>query len=126
MSYREISSGAILLPWRDGRREIPLKASKRNLSGVIIDSLPGNKAVGVGDVVYLDLGKSQGIEVGNMLYVVRKVAPDREYRGAITLPQEVLGALVIVGAGRNASTALVVKNVETIYLGDNVVTVLPE
>lgn len=126
MSYREISSGAILLPWRDSRREIPLKASSRNLAGIIVDSLPGNKAVGVGDVVYLDLGKSQGIEVGNMLYVVRKVVPDREYRGAITLPQEVLGALVIVGAGRNTSTALVVKNVETIYLGDTVVTVLPE
>ena len=125
-SNREISSGALLLPWRDGRREIPLKASHRNLSGIIVDSLPGSKAVGVGDVVYLDLGISQGIEVGNMLYVVRKVVPDREYRGSITLPQEVLGALVIVSVGRDASTALVIKNVETIYLGDMVVTVLPE
>jgi hypothetical protein len=126
MSFREISSGAILLPWRDGRREIPLKASSRNLSGVIIDSLTGNKAVGVGNVVYLDLGKSQGIEVGNMLYVVRTVLPDREFRSTVTLPQEVLGALVIVGVGRDTSTALIVKNAETIFLGDKVVTVLPE
>jgi hypothetical protein len=126
MSYREISSGAILLPWRGGRKEIPLKASSRSLSGIILDSLPGNKAVGVGDVVYLDLGKSQGLEVGNMLYVVRQPVPDRGYSGDIALPQEVLGALVIIRAGRDASTALVVKNVETIYLGDRVVTVLPE
>ena len=126
LSYREISSGELLLPWRDGRREVPLKASNRSLSGIIVDSLPGYKAVGVGDVVYLDLGKSQGIEVGNMLYVVREVVPDREYRDTVTLPQEVLGALVIVGVGRDASTALIVKNVETIYLGDKVMTVLPE
>jgi hypothetical protein len=126
MSFREISSGAILLPWRDGRREIPLKATNRSLSGIILDSLSGNKAVGVGNVVYLDLGKSQGIEVGNMLYVVRTVLPDREFRGAVTLPQEVLGALIIVGVGRDTSTALIIKNAETIFLGDKVVTVLPE
>jgi hypothetical protein len=126
MSYREISSGAILLPWREGRREIPLKITSRPLSGVILGSLPGNRAVGVGDVVYLDLGKNQGIEVGNMLYAVRKVVPDREYAGTVTLPKEVLGALVVVSTGKDASTALIIKSAETIYLGDQVVTVLPE
>ena len=126
MSYREISSGSILLPWREARRVIPLKAAHRDLSGTILDSLPGNKAVGVGDVVYLDLGKNQGLEVGNLLYVVRNVVPDKEYRGNISLPREVVGAVVIVSTGRNASTALVVKNVETVYLGDTVETVLPD
>lgn len=125
-SYREISSGALLIPRRDTRREIHLKSSSRSSSGIILDSLTGNKAIGVGDVVYLDLGTRQGVEVGNMLYVVRQAAPDREYRGDITLPQELIGALVIVDAGRDTSTALVIKNVETIYLGDTTVTVLPE
>jgi LysM domain len=124
-SYREISSGAILLPRREGRQEVPLKATSRNLSGIILESFTGNKAVGVGDLVYLDLGVAQGVAVGNMLYVVRQPVPEKEYRGAATLPQELLGALVIISVSRDTSTALIIKNVEAIDLGDKVVTVLP-
>ena len=125
-SFREISSGALLLPWRNGRQEIPLKGSVTDLSGIILDSLPGIKAIGTGEVVYLDLGKSQGVQVGNLLYVVRKVRPDRAHRDTVTLPQELLGAVVIVEVRRDTATALVVKSVETIYPGDQVVTVLPQ
>lgn len=125
-SFREISSGSLLLPRREVRREIPLKASRSSLSGIILDSLTGNKINGVGDVLFLDLGNRQGLEVGNMLYVVRQPVPEREYRSSVVLPLEVIGALVVIDAGRDASTALVVKNIETIYLGDTVVTLLPE
>jgi mannose-6-phosphate isomerase-like protein (cupin superfamily) len=122
-SFREIGNGAILLPWREGRREIPLKGTTRALSGIILDSQSGNRAVAAGDVVYLDLGKQQGVEIGNMLQVIRQPLPDRKISGDnIVLPREIVAALVIVGTGRDTSTALVIKNVETIYLGDQVIT----
>lgn len=125
-SYREISKGAYLLPWQDRRREIPLKSTKLSLNGFIIDSLPGIKAIGAGEVVYIDLGKKQGLEVGNLLYAVRTVKPDREFdSAAITLPDEVLGALLVVYVRKNVATAIVLKSAETIFVGDRVVTVLP-
>jgi LysM repeat protein len=124
-SYREISSGAILLPWHEGRHEIPLKAASSNISGIILQTFTGNKAVGIGDVIYLDQGKDQGVALGNMFYVVRQPVPDKKYREGITLPQELVGALVIIGISRNTSTALIVKNVDSIYLGDMVVSVAP-
>ena len=123
-SFREISSGAFLLPWRNSRREIPLKSSSLPLSGIIMESLTGNKAVGAGDLVYLDLGKEQGLELGNMLHLVRQPIPDRPYVGP--LPQELVAALVVVGVGRDSSTAIIIKSVETVYLGEKVVTVLPQ
>lgn len=124
-STREISPGAYLLPYKDkGRREIALKSSGTDLKGYIIESFKGVSIIAAGDVVYIDLGASQGAEVGNMLYIVRDVTIDQRYvEGRIDkLPQELLGALVILETGKKSSTALVVKSIDTIYKGDRIVS----
>jgi hypothetical protein len=121
-SYLEITSGSLLMPYRDKRREIALKAATTELHGSIIDSRLGNITIGAEDVVYLDLGTSQGVEVGNMLYVVKDVQPDSRFvtRDVGNLPKEVLGAVVVVETGARTSTALVVKSVDAIHVGDQV------
>ena len=124
-SAREISPGAYLLPYKDNRRrEIALKSTRVDLKGYIIESYSGVSVIAAGDVVYIDLGTSQGAEVGNMLYVVRDVKIDQRYvEGRIDrLPQELLGALVILETGKKTATALVVKSIDTIYKGDRIVS----
>ncbi len=124
-SFREISPGAYLLPYKESRRrEISLKETSTDLKGYIIESLSGTSVIAAGDVVYIDLGSSQGAAVGNLLYVVRDVMIDQRYvEGRIdSLPQEVLGALVILDAGKKTSTALVVKSIDSIYKGDRIVS----
>jgi hypothetical protein len=124
-SFKEISPGAYLLPYKESRRrEISLKNTNTDLKGYIIESLSGISAIATGDIVYIDLGSSQGAAVGNLLYVVREMVIDQRYvEGRIdALPQEVLGALVILNAGKRTSTALVVKNIDTIYKGDRIVS----
>ena len=121
-SFQEISAGAFLLPWRDRRLTVPLKAADRDLTGYIVETQTGNTALAARDVVYLDLGLAQGAQPGNMLYIVRDVTPDQRYALAKIekLPVEVLGALVVVESGINSSTAVIVKSVDTIYRGDRV------
>lgn len=121
-SYLEISPGSWLVPYQDKRHEVTLKAADKNLDGYIIESKLGNITIGEGDVVYLDLGNSQGLKPGNMVYVVRDIPVDKTYdkRDVGTLPQLLLGALVVVETADNTSTALVIKSAETIYLGDKV------
>jgi len=121
-SFMEIGAGSYLMPYRDRRREVVMKASSRELSGYIIDTQTGNKAIAAGDIAFLDLGSSQGVEAGNMLYVAREVVPDQQYvHGAVDkLPAEVVGALVVVETGEKTSTALVIKSIDTIYIGDRV------
>lgn len=123
-STREISPGAYLSPYQENRRrEIALKNNSKDLKGYIIESRSGTSIIAAGDVVYIDLGSSQGAEVGNMLYIVRDVTIDQRYvEGRIDkLPQELLGALVILETGKKTSTALVVKSIDTIYKGDRIV-----
>jgi hypothetical protein len=122
-SFLEIGTGAFLLPYRERKREVYLRAADRELNGYIVDTLSGSVLIGEGDVVYLDLGRAQGLKSGNMLYVVRDVIPEKKFydlRPQVKLPVDVLGALVVVGVGERTATALVVKNIDTIYRGDRV------
>lgn len=121
---REISPGSYLMPYKENRRhEIPLKMTTKDLKGYIIDSQSGVSIIAAGDIVYIDLGSAQGAEVGNMLYIVRDVTLDQRYaEGRIDkLPQELLGALVILETGKKVATALVVKSIDAIYKGDRLV-----
>lgn len=122
---KEISPGSYLMPYKDNRRhDVSLKMSTTELKGYILDSYSGIGIISAGDIVYIDLGSSQGAVAGNMLYIVRDVTLDQAYaEGRVDrLPQELLGALVILETGRKVSTALVVKSIDAIYKGDRIVS----
>jgi hypothetical protein len=124
-TYQDINPGAYLLPYReDRRREITLKRPTRELRGYIVESYSGTSIIAAGDIVYIDLGKAQGAEPGNMLYIVRDVQLDQNLvEGRVDkLPQELLGALVILETGARTATALVVKSIDAIYNGDRLIT----
>jgi LysM repeat protein len=121
-SYQEIGAGSFLLPYRERRRDVALKAASREFQGYIVDSQTGNNILGAGDIAFLDLGRRQGAEAGNMLYIVRDVELDQKFIDVPVgkLPEELIGALVVVDVGENTSTALIIKSIDTIYRGDRV------
>jgi len=122
---QEITSGSYLLPARDNKlREIPLKMTTRDLKGYIVDSYSGIGIIASGDIVYIDLGSRHGAEPGNMLYIVRDVTIDGSSLSGYTqkLPQELLGALVILETGKTTATAIVVKSIDAIYKGDRLIS----
>jgi hypothetical protein len=124
-NYREITLGAALIPYRNGQKiEVPLKRPTRDLKGYIVDSYSGTSIIAAGDIVYIDLGKNQGAEPGNMLYIVRDLVLDQKLvEGRVSkLPQELLGALVVLDTRNNTATALVVKSIDAIYKGDRLIT----
>lgn len=122
---QEITPGSYLMPARSNKRqEIPLKMPTRELKGYIVDSYTSLSIIASGDIVYLDLGSNHGAEPGNMLYIVRNVTIDGSSITGYTekLPQELLGALVILETNKNTSTAIVVKSIDAIYKGDRIVS----
>lgn len=123
-NFKEISAGSYLLPYReDRRREVALKMPQQDLRGYVLESYSGANTIAAGDIVHVDIGEEQGGEPGNMLYIVRDVTIDQRYsEGRIDrLPQELLGALVILETNRKTSVALVVKSIDAIYKGDKIV-----
>jgi len=124
-SFKEVEPGDLLVPYQQiKRRSISLKMATRPLSGMIVESASGSSSIASGDVVYLDMGTAQGAEPGNLLYVIRKVSIEKmlvdRYVGQ--LPNEVIGAMVIVEVGKMTSTAIVVKSIDAIFRADEVVS----
>jgi hypothetical protein len=121
-SYLEIGLGCFLLPYEDKHREISLKAASTDLDGYVVETRLGNVLTGLNDIIYLDMGKLKGIEIGNLVYIVRDVKPDPDTltRDVGKLPQEVYAAAVIVEAHDKTSSALVIKSSEAIAVGDHV------
>lgn len=124
-SHKEIEPGDLLVPYQPIKRsEITLKMVERPFKGYIVESATGNNSIAAGDVVYLDLGTAQGVEVGNLLYIIRQVNIEKmlvdRYVGQ--LPNEVVGALVVVETGSKTSTAIVVKSIDAIFKGNEVVS----
>jgi len=124
-NFKEISSGSFLIPYHNGRsHEVTLKMATRDLKGYIVESSSGTQVIAAGDIVYIDLGSAAGAMAGNMLYIVRDVTLDKSIslRQVERLPQELLGALVILETGKKTATALVVKSIDAIYKGDKLIS----
>jgi len=121
-SYLEIEPGSALLPYKNRKKEVTLQAPELDLSGYIVETRSGIQAIAAGDIAYIDSGERQGVRVGNIFYVVRKVKVEIDYFSTsdYDLPVDVLGALLIVETAENTSTALVIKSIDSIYKGDRI------
>lgn len=76
------------------------------------------------NVVYLDKGRADGVDVGNTFEVVRSgdpllEPPDRPLNSP-RLPREVIGHLVVFDAQETASSAYVRRSVVELLVGDHV------
>ncbi len=124
-SFREIEPGDGLTPYREiKRREIALKAASSPIKGSIVDTYSGNDVVAAGDTVYLDIGRKDGLEVGNLCYVIRQVKIEKMMVSTHVkhLPHEVLGAVLVIRTGNRSSTGIVIKSIDGIFRNDKVVT----
>lgn len=119
-TFLEIEPGAALVPYKSMKKEVTLRAPEVDLSGYIVETRTGIQAIAAGDIAYIDLGARQGVQPGNVLYVIRKAKVEIKYfsESDYDLPVDVIGAVVVVEVADNSATVLVIKSIDTIYKGD--------
>jgi len=124
-SFREIQRGALLLPWQPQVREIELKKAAQELSGYIIAGGDGKIALSQFDVIFVDFGAAEGLEVGNLLYISRqRMATELAYGAEeLQLPDVLLGSAVVLETRPHTAAALVLKAADSMYFGDRVTIV---
>ncbi len=123
-STQEIERGNILLLHTEPQQNIALRRADAVHSGTIITGQQRQLSLAQGDVFYVDMGENTGIEVGNMLTVVRprKATEFALQSKNITLPDTLLGRAVVVKTGTTTSAALLLKGTEPVMRGDLVYT----
>lgn len=123
--YREVTRGAELFEYVPHRSELTLKQAVAQ-QGTLIASQQHKIAQGADDIIYIDLGSEQQIESGNLLYISRPRHVSDELlkqAGDLELPDEVLGAAVVIEPKNQTSSALIIKSVNAIHVGDNITMV---
>jgi hypothetical protein len=121
---REIERGAKVGPLVRVFRTVPPSPPKVDAQGTVVAMLTQDQLIGQGEVVFIDLGKRSGIEVGNRMFVVRRgdafpkkmsVQAGQDDR---KFPARALGEIVIVDVGERISIGLVTLAVQEMSIGD--------
>lgn len=116
----EIERGCVLLPVEEVDTTVTLQRSMIPLEGYIVAAHPEKLTFGQHDIFYIDLGRDAGLEVGNMMTIVRpRKATDMALQDRnVVLPDTLLGRALVVKTGETISAALILKSTEPIYRGD--------
>lgn len=119
-----IERGAYLAPWPDrASREVVQRPNQQVVGGVLVAAEAAvTSEIGEHHLVFVDRGTADGVKDGNVFTVVRKGDPYASKASPVAdaLPDEDIGALLVVDAKEHASTALVVKSRRELLVGDRV------
>ena len=112
-SNREILAGDRLLrtPREPSRTRFVPRAPEEEIEGRIIDVMDGVSQIGQFDVVVLDRGMVDGVEVGDVLAMFKagRVVRDPETREDVLLPDERAGELIVFRTFERVSYGLVMR-----------------
>ena len=106
-------------------KRVQRRPNQRQIDGYIIAAQQEIiSEIGEHHLVFLDKGRADGVEEGNVFTVVRSGDPyGREMNEIIRdphLPKEDVGTLLVVDAQQSSSAALVVRSFRELYVGDKV------
>jgi hypothetical protein len=121
-SRREIGRGDHLLPRVQDSPDIAVTMGAPGTSGQLA-YVPDEREISGGfDVVFLNRGSSDGLEVGNLLEVVRyggqRWGAAFDKKASIALPTEVVAHLVVLETKDDTSMAFVAHAADVVAVGD--------
>lgn len=117
-AYRPVERGDYVGPWPEtaGRRVQPA-ANETDVKAYIVETLESAQSeVGEHHVVFLDKGRAEGVKVGNVFSVYGR--GDRFTREVSGLPNEELGRLLVIDVQEHAATAMVIRSLRELSVGD--------
>ena len=127
---KEIHRGARLRPYVEPPGKVARKYSEQNLSGYIVTAFDGKLVLGQYDVIHIDIGAVDGLEVGHQLQIYRpreltKIARQNAAEDTV-LPDIELGEAIVLEVQQSTAAAVILSigNLP-LYRGDRVATVLP-
>ena len=125
-SFREIERGAWLAPRRVVSEQIELRRAENEMSGLIIATASHRELQGPGEVLFVDIGASSGLRVGNLLTLTRPgqatdLALARKRREAAPVyPEELIGYALVVETNSATASAVILKSLGPALVGDRV------
>lgn len=126
---REIERGAQLRPYTPVPNRIPRLFADQVMEGYIVSADIGKMAMGQWDVILIDIGAEQGLQVGHELdlYRKREATEQVDKDKKLILPDINLGDAIVLEVRDQFAEALITRTTNLpLYRGDQVRTKLKE
>ena len=120
----EIERGAKVGPLMKSYKNVPPVAPKVDAQASIVAMIQQDQLIGMGEIVFVNLGKDSGVEVGNRMFVVRRgdghpaIMSRQTGQDDRRFPARALGEIVIVDVGDKISVGLITVSVQEMAIGD--------
>ena len=119
-AFNAISRGDPVRPWVKLPEEITIRESAIDLDGYIVTAKEETTIYGQGNVVYIDLGTSSGLETGNTF-----IAYKPEYiKDTYTIPAVTIGRLLVFEVKEDTSSAIIVDSIREMRSGTKIKTIV--
>lgn len=124
-SHRIIERGMYLLPYTDTSFRINLRPNQTEVKGYVLDALRERALIDEYCLVFIDKGRKDGVEVGNLFNVVRRrdnsKEPDDYKKVRHLFPLVTVANVVVVSTKDHHCTGVVTRSTKVVYKGDKVV-----
>lgn len=126
-SFDPIEKEDHLLPYKERPKGIVPGFNPQRITGTIVALPDRHTIVGPYQIIYGNLGSTQGVREGDFVEIYRKEAPRTGKRSGtkFTLPSRLIGKGVVVEIGSFVATILVVSANTDIQVGDILTTAQP-
>jgi hypothetical protein len=120
-SFTFIRRGDRVTPFKPFPESITIRPAPEGVAGTVLAQQDGRLDAGRQDLVYIDLGLEDGVEVGSRLAVYREDAVAKRSRGKdYHLPPNVIAEAVVIRAGDETSAALLTRAAQSVRVGNRV------
>jgi len=123
-AYRPIKIGDLLMPYKRRLQQVAMNPSPPGLEGSIIESEDHDGIFGENSVAFIDKGKSDGVEPGQLYWIFvqenYRINPDNKFE--VTLTPEILGELLVLHTENTTSTVMITDSRKPIRAGAKIVT----
>ncbi len=122
ISQYAVEAGDLIRKGAPPPKEIYSNPSKRELDGWVVAGLRTDDLLSEFDVVFIDKGVEEGVEVGDTFWVLEPVRKVKNPSGSgkVTLPDTRLALVVVIHAEKETCTALVTNSQGVFSAGNRV------
>ena len=119
-SYKEVERGALVSPLIPNFRSVRPRPNGRDVDAYIVDAHTDMDTLATQDVVFLDRGTRDGVEVGNRFVVFRRGDGyfDLDEQEAARLPWEPVAEVMVIETKDRYLTGLLINTVKEVQVGD--------
>jgi hypothetical protein len=123
-AYRPIHIGDLLLPYTHKLPRVTINPSPPGLEGIVIDSEEHHGIFGENSIAFINKGKSEGVEPGQLYWVYKqeKYQLNLDNTGEVTLTPVVLGELLVLHTENTTATVMITDSRRAIFAGAKIIT----